>query len=483
MLSNPSSPRALLAKNAAYLASARLLPRFLRVIYVIVLARYLGPELYGLFAYGQSYYLSILPITMFGLQIRLTKDIGISRENATAIMARTLAFQTGVAIAAALVSIGAAQLIEANVTVRHLLLVFSLAMLARAIVNWTQHVFVAFESTHYALKFEVFFRPIEIMIGLLVVLAGGRLLAVATVHALIWWAHVIAALVVIHRHLAPVAFHCSWDDARALFRFGWPLSLNVFCSGFLLQGPIVLYRQLVPHALHIGQIAVVFQALTILCILPAAITASSLPALARSVHRQDGHYLRFTRNMMRFGYGFGAIAGLIGLTLGSMVIPGVLGADYAFAGALFGPAVWLVIPYTCGSMLASILMIQERTRVVLVCSGCGVIAMALAMPISALWFEAFGVLVSTTVGLLCWTLTLIATCWLTGERQLAGSFIRPTFWVAVSLAAFEATTPIHPCFAFVISLCVLGITAPLFGMVTSHEKATVRMHVRRYLRI
>ena len=44
-----------IAVNAGYLTAARVLPQVLRIFYVIVLARYLGPEIYGLLAYGQSW--------------------------------------------------------------------------------------------------------------------------------------------------------------------------------------------------------------------------------------------------------------------------------------------------------------------------------------------------------------------------------------------------------------------------------------------
>lgn len=474
----PSPPSTSLAKNATYLAAARLLPRLLRVMYVIVVARFLGSELYGLFAYGQSYYLSLLPATTFGLQLRITKDIGINRDSARRTLAQTLAFQTGVAVAAALLSIGTAQLTEADPTVRHLLLIFSFALLARAIINWTQHVFVAFESTHYALQFEVYFRPLEIIAGMLIVMAGGKLLAVALAHALVWWIHVIVALTVIHKRLAPVGFACNWSSAKALLRFGWPLSLNVFCTGFLVQGPIILYRHLAPHAPHIGQIAVPLQALTILSILPAAITASSLPTLARSVHRQDGAYLHFSQAMIRLSYGFGAIAGLIGLSLGSELITRFLGADYALAGTLFGPALWLVIPYACGSVLSSIHMIRDRTQIVLVCSGVSVVVLLLTMPLLTRWLHDFGVIAATAVALLCWMLSTTVTCKLTGECSLTESLFRPTLWVLVTVAAYAATAPIHNVFALGVSVCVLLLSAPILGVVTPREMKKVRARLR-----
>ena len=342
-----------LATNAAFLTASRLLPRLLQIGYVIVLARWLGPELYGLFVYGQSWYLTLLPLTSFGLHLVLSRTIGTHPAAASSTLAHTLAFRAGVATGATLLSMGAAYLWEPNPVARTLLLIFSLALLGRAIVTWTEHVFVAFESTHYALRCELCFRPLESSVGILLLVLGGKVLTVVILHTLIWWLNAGAALLIIHRRLAPVGLHCTWQKAREFLTSGWPLSLNIFFIGFLIQGPLVLYRSLAPDDPHIGQIAVPLQAVSILYILPSAVSGSVLPILARLGQRADGQDVRIIQTMIRLGYGFGAVVGLVGLAIGPWLIDGVLGARYAMAGALIGPALWLVIPYACGNVLTS----------------------------------------------------------------------------------------------------------------------------------
>src|SRR5919106_5914305 len=113
-----------LAINAAFLASARLLPRLLQVGYMILLARSLGPELYGLFVYGQSWYLTLLPLTSFGLYLLLSKTVSTNPVALPSALAHTLAFRVGVATGAALLSAGAAYFCEPDPSARTLLFVF-----------------------------------------------------------------------------------------------------------------------------------------------------------------------------------------------------------------------------------------------------------------------------------------------------------------------------------------------------------------------
>jgi O-antigen/teichoic acid export membrane protein len=470
----PSDNRASLARNAVYLISARFVPRLLQIIYMIILARYLGPELYGLFAYGQSWYLALLPLTSFGLYLLLSKAIATKQEDAINTLAHTLAFRTGLAVSTTLLSMAAAQLFEPDPMPRMVVFVFSLALLGRAIVNWTEHAFVAFEAPLYALRCELWFRPLECGVGVLILMAGGKAIAVAVLHALIWFLHAGTALMLVHRRMAPVKFKCDWVTARELFRFGWPLSLNVFCTGFLLQGPLVLHRYFAPTDPDIGQIAMPLQAMAILCIVPAAVSSSSLPVLARSVHSADRRDLVVGETMLRLGYGFGTVVGLIGLALAPRLVDAFLGARYALAGSFMGPALWLVVPYACGHALASICLVRGRILAVLACSAGGALVLGIAVPLLTLWLGNSGVLAATALGLLCWTLLLAALCVSAGESHVGAWLIRPTIWAFLGAAAYLMVQPLGALLALGVGLLVLLFAAPLTGVMQPHELRAMR---------
>jgi O-antigen/teichoic acid export membrane protein len=53
-----------------------LLNQVLRLAYVFVLARLLGPELYGMLAYCNAWYLSLLPLSGLGLGAYLAVHVG-----------------------------------------------------------------------------------------------------------------------------------------------------------------------------------------------------------------------------------------------------------------------------------------------------------------------------------------------------------------------------------------------------------------------
>lgn len=459
-----------LASNAASLAASRLLPRLLQIGYVILLARSFGPELYGLFVYAQSSYLTLLPLTSFGLYVLLARMAGTDPAALPGALAHTLSFRLGVATLAALLTAGAGYFAESDSLARTLLMIFSAALLARAIVMWTEHVFVAFESAHYALRCELIFRPLESAVGILVLLLGGKVVACAMLHVVVSWLQAAAGLAIIHRRLAPVALRLTWHKARELLAFGWPFSLNIFSTSFLLLGPLVLYRSLAPSELHIGQMALPLQAYAILCILPGAAATSAMPVFARLGQRDDGADLRVMQAMIHWGYGFGAFVGLLGLTMGPWVVERTFGVRYAMAGALIGPALWLVIPYTCGSVLTSLALVRGQIRTAVICSVGGALLLTATAPVLTNLWEQTGMLVATGLALGGWVAMLVAS----GVGDLRACVIRPLSWVSVALSSYVVLSFYSVFLGLGIGLLTLLLTAFLFGIVAPHELRALR---------
>ena len=72
------------ARNTAFLTVAQAINVGTCPVYVIVVARIPGPEIYALLAYSQSWYMAFLPIAMFGMGRVIIRSIGTDRSAALA---------------------------------------------------------------------------------------------------------------------------------------------------------------------------------------------------------------------------------------------------------------------------------------------------------------------------------------------------------------------------------------------------------------
>jgi len=79
-----------IAKNTIYLVGGRWLTTAIQGAYAIVLARMLGPELYGLFNFGLSWYMAFLLFAVLGLAAVLSREVGRNHEGRSKVVAQTL---------------------------------------------------------------------------------------------------------------------------------------------------------------------------------------------------------------------------------------------------------------------------------------------------------------------------------------------------------------------------------------------------------
>ena len=69
-----------IARNLTYLLGGYGVYFVTRFLYAVILARALGPQVYGIINYGIAWYLLFLPLTRMGLEVVLSRDAGKNRQ-------------------------------------------------------------------------------------------------------------------------------------------------------------------------------------------------------------------------------------------------------------------------------------------------------------------------------------------------------------------------------------------------------------------
>ncbi len=470
-----------IAVNAGYLTAARVLTQVVRIFYVIVLARYLGPEIYGLFAYGQSWYMAFFPLTVLGLGIVLIREVGRDRGRGAAVVEQTLAVRIVLSIAAAVACGFIGWMLNDDPTARRLLLVFSLALAGRGLATWAEQVFSAYEVSRLTLRQEAVFRPLEVALGLSVLALGGGAVAVAGVHAAVWWAQAARGWLIVHTSVVPARPRWRWDRVAPLLAQGLPLFLFALFFTWLLQGPLVMFRHLADNPNDLGQLALAIQAFYALCAVPWSIGLSALPVLSRATVRQDGKDVLFASAMARIAILFGALAGLSAMALGPWLVEALFGDSYVLAGRLLGPALWLLVPMTAGTAAAQVLVAQGRLVSQALCAvtGAGVMT-ALMFALNATMGPG-GALAATGAGLSIWALSLIAVLAQGSAFKLGHSILKPGAATLLALAVYLGLMllSVATWLAFAAALATLASVAAALRVIAPEEVAAILAAIRR----
>lgn len=333
-----------ITRNSMYLMGSQWVNMAVRLCYVILIARWLGPKLYGIFNYAMSWYMVLLPLSGLGLGVILSHEIPRTFGHPRTVLSRTFTLRVISLFFFAFLCALSGLFLETNGEAKILLLVFSTALMGRSLATWTSSVFTAHESSQYAFFFHSLSRVAELLGSLVYLLLGGGLTGLAVIHSLTWWFEGWIGFLWIRKMYAPVWFEGTWKDLKPYLHRGFYTCICSVSFIFLLQGSLILYRSIAGLDEGMGQLALAVQALILMSSLPAYLTAGALPVLSRSALRGDGKSRFFAESMLRATIIGGSALGLTGLALAPRLIVTLFGSSYGEAGTLLGWIFWLLIP-------------------------------------------------------------------------------------------------------------------------------------------
>jgi len=436
-------------RNSAYLASARGLTLVVRVVYVFALARVLGPELYGLFTYGMSWYLALLPLSMLGLDMIAAREVGRRTTKAEDVVNRTFALRLASSGIVAIVSSWLAWVTEADPLARTLLLVFSAALVGRALALWSEGVFTVYEDARQVFRVNLLFHPLEVAIGIAVLLAGGGVVALAVTHTAVWWGQALLSLPAVGRLLSgrrPTFLPGA--DVLPLLRAGIPLGSVALLESWLLNGPLIMFRQAGGAELDLGQLSLAMQALMVSTTLAKVVSKASLPVVARSVARGDNKDRLFSKEALRLCAWAGLAAWLVGSAAGPPLVAGLFGERYAATGVLLGPVLALFGPFVAGSVLVHVLMAHGDAWRILGVSLVAALVMSLSQPWLQQEFGLHGVVTAMAAGYAVWLIGAATLLNVRNGLRVDRTLGPPVVVGVIVVAMFEGLAPYGAVIAF-----------------------------------
>lgn len=399
-------------RNSSFLLGSHALTVLVRIVYVVMLARFLGPDAYGTFNYGMSWYLSLIALTYLGLDVVLAREIGRGHDSVAVLVGTTFSLRAGVAVGIALLSGTAALMAEPNPAARDLIVVLSAALVGRAIWLWCVSVFTAFEDTRYVLAIDLLFRPLEVLVVALILIllqsVQMSILAVGIAHAAIWCIQGAVGVLAVRRRTTPICFRMTWHDVRPLLLAGVPGALYILAVAWFMQAPIVLFRLFMGTGENLGHFAVAIQVVGYLVVVPYLAASAALPVLSRSAARGDSKDRSAILAMLFLIPCGGAAIGSLGMMLATPLAVFALGAEYGGAGAVLSEAIWLLIPFSLAMGLQQVVFAHRRHISVVSFSGVlgGATMAVLFVPLTqALSYR--GALIAIGAGMLVWVGGLI----------------------------------------------------------------------------
>ncbi len=322
--------------NGARLMGVNWAETLLGAGYFAVMARFLGPALYGNWAYGIAAYTLVAGVAGLGFDALIILRLGRERREGGDFLGLMLTLRLALLVLGAVGLAGYALVAEPDPLTRLVLLLFIPALLGRGVALAARNCFIAYERIADYAKFIALFRGFEAGCGVAYLVAGGGLIGVAVLHGLVWVGEAGFGLWRIRSRLTRYALHLQWREATALLAQAAVLGVSATGFTWLASGPIMLLGHTAVGPAQLGQFAVVSSLAMILVSSGQAFFVAALPVFSRSAMRADGGraYGRFT--LLAIAAAGIAAAGM-GWLLGPPMVEWAFGPRYAVAGAMLAP--------------------------------------------------------------------------------------------------------------------------------------------------
>lgn len=444
-----------ITRNLIYLLSGQGVYFVTRFLYVVVIARVFGPQIYGMINYGIAWYLLFMPLTRMGMEIVLSRDAGQGKQKVDHTAAVTLVLRIASIIVVTIAYIIISLLFESDPASRGMVLVFAFALIGRSLASWTGSVYVAYECNQYFLRQQAIFRSLEVVLGLAVIFIWKEALLIIAIHGFVWCLEAAYGLIIINRRVLVLRLGIKLADISRVFTQGFALGVSMLLMTLPSQGPLVFFRHMISSGDNLGQLALAMQAFFILSNIPLALGSASLPVLSRSSARQDGKDRVYAETIIRFSLLLGGVIALLGTAFGPWLIIQVFGNSYAQAGALIGPVLWLMIPFTVRQALSGVLIAGKNDSQIFWGALIGAAFFVIIISDAVERYHAVGAIISATASM---SLTAFYFLFLLRKRlaiDLRSALLKPGGAVVSTVVVFYAL-----CFAGPI-VSVLGAFAIL----------------------
>jgi O-antigen/teichoic acid export membrane protein len=405
-----------IARNGVFLMGSTWIETVLHGLYVVAISHFLGPELYGAWAYAAAAYVFVLMLTQFGFDMLLPIRLGADRRNSAGFVGVTLTLRLGLLGFAATGLLLYAHVSEPAGPTRLALLLMIPALCGRGLALWSRIVFLGYERVGDYMKLAVAVRVVEVACGVVLLAAGSGLFAIIVLHSLAWVIEAAIGFGMVRRQLAPYRPVLDVGETVEQLRQGVVLGLATSLTGWLIAGPVILLRHVEGDLGRLGQFSLALQLAMIVVATAQAFLVAALPVLSRSVAREDP----LLRNYGAIAalvtlVGFGAAAA-VGFVLGPPLIAWVFGPEFARAGDLLGPCLLVGGLIVAPMGYAQLLILRGRRWPGVVASGIGGLVLIVSLPPAVDGWGLYGAVIATGFAWLARAIILMASATL---RQAA----------------------------------------------------------------
>lgn len=387
---------------------------------MVLLARYLGVEDFGNYAFITALVGFIVSITYFGLERVAIREIARSKEQANERLGGVLVVRWALSGIVVLAIAGYLLLSSPPTAIVLAIIVATVSELIWASGSVFSCTFKAFEEMHLETVTTVVFRLSSLfLIGLVIWFRGGIVLLLTAICG----ANIVRTVVAIHysrslsvKPLIRVDFPLWKRYAKEAFVLG---VVVVFALGTLKTGVIALkyMREVRDVALFQSSQTVVLQ----MQVLPMSIAMALFPMLSKLGVSDQDRLARVAGTVLKYLFVISVPIAIVLHVFSGAIITIVFGRDFSGASSVLSTMAWCIIPLFMSSLTEFILISMNRQQDV---AKTWALTFVVNVPLNILLIRSYGAPGAAMAVLASFVLLTLFQCFILAVHLKIPDFLR-----------------------------------------------------------
>lgn len=454
-------------KNALAMASVQFISLVSTLVLSIVLAKYLGKELYGTYTLAFSLATLIFFIADFNLGFQLVVEVAPNKEIASKRLTSTLLLRAILGTVALVVTFAVALLENMPANVIYAIMIIAIATAFNWLYQTFTSMYTAFEKMHFVLLTSVVERMFTVTTAVVLVILGFGLETVVLVVLAGSMLQFLLAYLVCSRFIVKPVRTLSVAESALQLKRAVPYALADLAINSLYSVNAVLVFTLIAWSgsgtaaaqAATGMYNISFSMVTAMVALPTILIVALIPVISR-MYKSSKEMTQMTQQkVMKYMFSLGLPIAVGGVILADRIITLFYGTQYSPAITVFQILIPAVAISFFDSGMASVLASAKKVRLITIANVMGALAnIVLCFALIPYFHEVGAALAFTLAYLLLVVMTFFFLTRNVFKVNLVDIMFRPSM-AAFGMAVVLLLMPWHDLF---ISLGV-GI-AIYFGL-------------------
>lgn len=328
-------------RNTTWVSGERAIRLVISLLVTSIIARYLGPESFGLLSLGLAIIAISMPLTELGLQGVMIKAHVEDPDNSSCLTGTCLAMRCIGALATTLLAISIARLLpQENTRLVTIVMILAIIALCRAVSDTFKHPFEAKLNAKPTIIAEFFSAISASLLKVIAATCGASLFAIAAIQSAESVFLTLALFVIYPKFFGRIR-KLSFSSAKAsqLARRGWPLMLSSIAVIIYMKIDQIMLGVMLGEE-EVGIYTIATRISEVWYFIPAAVLWSTFPLLVEVKKKDPMHYARRMTRLFRTMVLLAAGAALIINLCSGIVVHLLFGDQYATASTILSVHAW-----------------------------------------------------------------------------------------------------------------------------------------------